>query len=239
MNVGEVFTFCQFLYNKYLSGSFKPQDFNAALQAVNLDLFNLKVGLPQQYRPGQPIPPVYYEVSRKITDDIKHLRVTSTPIPTVPSGIPIAVVIALPSNYGAFSSMTYPRYIMKRGEQVLKITTIDILTDEDFKDRLESRLLTITPKSPIGNFTNGAWQILPNTVNSVLLTYLRLPIQPVFGFTLNANDEPVYDPGTSTELDWPITCHIEFTIMVCAYFGIYLDDQGRFVKVDARKNKGT
>src|SRR5580692_12925896 len=75
MDVGTGFYWLQILAKKLLSGGISPDAYNVALNVVNTDIFNLKVGLPQEYKPGQPLPRQAYEVSRKITDDVRNLRV--------------------------------------------------------------------------------------------------------------------------------------------------------------------
>src|ERR1017187_1511183 len=136
MTVGEIFDSMQFVNKKLLSGAIQPDSFNLALNVVNIDTFNLKTGLVQEYRPGDPRPRQAYEVSVRITDDIKKFR-KYVDIQT--NGYNQYVQ---PGDYGAFSSMRYPRYITKRGKPEVDWRVVNILTDEEYNDRISSKLLT-------------------------------------------------------------------------------------------------
>jgi hypothetical protein len=176
-----------------------------------------------------------YEVSVKITDDIKHLRRT---VDIQNNGANIYVI---PSDYGAFSSMRSPRYLTERGQLRLDWKTVEILTDEDYNERIGSALLPITAKSPFGCYlqnSNGTgWEVPTSDVTMVRLTYLRLPATPVFGYTI-VNDEEVYNPLTSTQLDWPVTVHQDFVIALCRYVGIYLNATEIWQMLGARGQSG-
>lgn len=235
MDVNQLWLWMQFLTKKLLSGEIQPDAFNLALNAVNIDFFNLKCGLPQEYQPNHPMPRQAYEVSVKITDDIKHLRKRVT---LANNGFNIYI---LPTDYGAFSSVRYPRYIETHGKQILDWTTVDILTDEDYNERQGSKLLPITAKSPCGCYmqTSGGtgWEIPVSEITTINLTYLRIPTTPVFGFTM-VNDEPEYNPATSTQLDWPVTTHQDFVIALCRYVGIYLNAPELWQMLGARAQSG-
>jgi len=235
MDVNQLWLWMQFLTKKLLSGEIQPDAFNLALNAVNIDFFNLKCGLPQEYQPNHPMPRQAYEVSTRITDDIQHLRKRAT---IANNGFNIYTI---PTDYGAFSSMRYPRYIQKRGVQSIDWRTIDILTDEDYNERLESNLLPITAKSPFGCYvqtvSGTGWEVPLSDITTIQLTYLRLPNTPVFGYNM-VNDEPVYVPAASTQLDWPVTCHQDFVIALCRYVGIYLNAPEILQMLGARAQSG-
>ena len=235
MDVNQIWQYMEFLTKKLLSGAIQPDSFNLALNVVNIDTFNLKCGLPQEYRPGQPDPRQAYEVSVKITDDIKFLR-KYVDIPT--NGFNQYVQ---PADYAAFSSMRYPRYITKRGKPSLDWRVVDILTEEDYNNRLASKLLSINGKSPAGCYVQGlngtGWEVPTSDVTTVRLTYLRYPKTPVFAYTI-VNDQVVYNAAGSTQLEWPDTVHPDFVIAICRYVGIYLNAPEIWQMLGARAQSG-
>ena len=235
MDVNQGWLWMQFLSKKLLSGMVSPDNYNLALSVTNVDFFNLKCGLPQEYRPGQPMPRQAYEVTTKITDDIKHLRKV-VDIPN--NGFNQYVQ---PAGYGAFSSMRTPQYSTKNNVALLSWRTVAILTDEDYNERTQSALVPITQKSPAGCYLEGAfghgWEIPVSTISTVRLTFLRIPKTPVFGYTI-VNDEPVYNPATSVQLDWPDTVHPDFFIALCRYVGIYINSPEIWQMLGVRQNTG-
>lgn len=239
MNIGDLYTWFNILAKKQLSGAIKPDDFNIALNAVNIDFFALKIGLPDEYQPGLPLPRQAYEVTTRITDDIKHLR----------KKVPVAKdattqLFLQPSDYGAFSSLRYPFVKNQNGMAVAYDRNIDMLTDEEYNYAVGAALSKPSLKKPKACYLNGGWEVKPDTIQLITLTYLRFPNTPVRAYTV-VNDEDIYSPGPapgfpngSTQLDWPVTCHNDFIIRLGKYFGLYLreDEMVRFL--DQRQFRG-
>jgi hypothetical protein len=219
MTVFEGFKWLNFLSAKLFSGAIKPADYNLCLQIINLDFFKLKVGLPEDYQVGQPYSRQGYELTFKITDDVKHLR-NRVLINKVGDNFP------QPADFGAFSSARYPHVFMDQGAQVMKERRIEIVTDEERNYRKSSALLQPVIKKPIANYVNGGLEVDPSEVERIYFTYLRLPVQPVYRYIRNANDEDIQDPNNpSTQLDWPVTVHNDIWVRICRYFGINLREQ--------------
>ncbi len=66
----------------------------------------------------------------------------------------------------------------------------------------------------------------PDSIQSIYLTYLRLPKTPVRNYIINANDEDIPNPLVpNVELDWPVTVHTDFFIRIGKYFGINLREE--------------
>lgn len=232
MLVADGYKWLNFLSHKFLSGAIKPSDYNLSLQIINIDFFKLKVGLPEDYQVGQPFSKQAYELTFKITDDIKHLR-KRTLINKSGTSFP------QPADFGAFSSARYPHIFMDNGVQTKVDRRIEVVTDEERNYRLSSALLRPILKKPIANYVNGALEIDPVEVDRFFLTYLRLPVQPVYRYVRNANDEDVQDPNNpSTELDWPVTVHNDIFIRIARYWGINLREQEFVAYMKDRLNAG-
>lgn len=216
MLVSEGYKWLNFLSHKFLSGAIKPSDYNLSLAIVNIDFFKLRVGLPEDYQIGQPFSKQAYELTFKITDDIKHLR-KRVLIPKSGDSFP------QPADFGAFSTARFPHVFIDNGQQKVVPRRIEVVTDEERNYRLSSSLLRPILKKPIANYVNGGLEVDPVEVDRIFLTYLRLPTQPVYRYIRNQNDEDIQDPNNpSTELDWPVTVHNDIFIRICKYWGINL-----------------
>lgn len=224
MTVQSGYEWINFLMRKLFSGAIKPQDYNTALSAVNIEFFKLKFGLPEDYQVGAPFARQAYEVSMKITDDVKHLRKRVFINKVVSTGL-----FTQPADFGAFSTMRYPQVANPENcdeETQMTWRKIEPVTDEEFNYRLGSALLRPILKKPIVCYVNTGYEVKPDVIDSIFFIYLRLPKTPVRNYIYNANDEDIPDPNNpNTELDWPVTVHTDFYIRIGRYFGINLADQ--------------
>lgn len=233
MNIGQIFSWVNQNLNKEQSGSFSPEEFNLACNVVSRELFNVKVGLPESYQPGAPYPPQAYQITQKITDDlrnfIKDVNITKS------SGY-----FPLPADYAAFSSLSY-NYVLNSiecGENPeSEINFIDVVADAELRARLQDNVIMPTLKYPVASFKASGIQVYPKEINTLTLTYLRYPVVPVFAYTV-VNDAYVYDAATSTQTDYPETLHPEFAMRVGKYFGITLRENDFYAMMQERIKTG-
>lgn len=101
INVNDIKFLVETYSNSFQSGKLSPSQFNAIIKAVNYDFLKWRVGLPESYQAGNPTPPIAYDITQKITDDVKQFIVISE-IPINADGY-----FTLPSDYFAFSSWRY------------------------------------------------------------------------------------------------------------------------------------
>lgn len=64
----------------------------------------------------------------------------------------------------------------------------------------------------------------PNTVTVADLDYIRRPVDVVWGYTLDANNRQVYDPGTSIDPQWDDIDCIEITRRCLKTLGVSFQD---------------
>jgi len=71
MNVQGIYELVNFLADKYQSRQISPNEFNLAMAAANLDLWKVKVGAPEEYKVNLPFSAQAWQVSNKISDDMR------------------------------------------------------------------------------------------------------------------------------------------------------------------------
>lgn len=233
ISVDRLYKWVNFVARKKQSGAISPDEFNLAIAVIVLDYFKLKVGLPEEYQVGRPLPRQAYQLTQKITDDVRHLVTTST-INVSNSRF------TLPNDYAAFSSLKY-RYVTNQencedGAKAVKIP-IEVVTDEEFASRQSSLLTPPTIRRPIANFDVSGIEVLPSTITSVELTYLKFPATPIRQYTI-VNDEDVYSSTGTVNIDFPETCFNDIAIRVLQYYGINLSDSELVNFTESRKIKG-
>jgi len=114
------------------------------------------------------------------------------------------------------------------------------MVNEDVRaDRLNSQEDPVTITSPIGEQTAPrTFRLYPTGTYNGTVTYLRRPVKPVFGYTVISGRVIVYDPNTSTQLEWRDTEIPSVIIKSLEVVGINLraDDLSAFAAAKAQGN---
>lgn len=233
MTVDDIYQLVNFICNKKQSGSIAPTEFNRLMSLINLDMFKVYAGLPEQYQPNGTPPPRGWQMNNRITDTISFLLK-----PVFITRDATTKYFKKPANYAAFSSALYP-YIKSQedcdeGEALLAWKRIEQVTDGERTDRLDSFLIPPTIKRPILSWYEQGAMVDPQSINRILLHYLRLPKTPVRAYT--GND--VYNPAGSVQVEYPDTVHNDFIIRICEYVGIFISKQELIQFANARKLRG-
>jgi hypothetical protein len=189
-------------------------EFERQLHVAQLKLFKTRLGLPESYRPGAPVPGQVWEISKVITDDLAPFKVLM-------GGTDASLVIdddgiaTLPADFYYPSSLIY-KYIKSDGSVDWK--EVDLVTDKEWNKRQASHIKRPSLKAPIGNIYKNKIRFSPVTLHYVDFMYLRTPTAPVYGTSYGKGYQK-YDPATSTELEWNDTCILDI-------IGIFLGDLG-------------
>lgn len=116
-------------------------------------------------------------------------------------------IAEVPEDYLHFSSITGLTVEVEGCSTVLEEEITDLLRDDQFIYRKKSTLIPPSITRPIcrkmgetQDYPNGYLQLLPKSITSGRLHYLRKIARPVWGYNL-VNGDPVYDPATSVDLE--------------------------------------
>lgn len=216
MTIWDIYNYCLLRLNKDQSGrSITIPQFNLAAEVVSYEYFKLKVGLPEQYQPGKPFPPQAWQVSRKITDDMQHLLKWMGGPDYPQLTIDKYGIAEVPSDYFAFSSCYYNYVVQEDCDDMdTKPKEVDFLTDAEWSDRMNSVIVKPELAFPIAKMGGGKIQFAPKKLRAVDFTYLREPATPVLAYTIDGNNDYVYDEANSTQFDFPQVCLPDIAAML-------------------------
>lgn len=242
MNVFEVYNFVNYLANKDQSGkTFTPEQLNLAFKVIDIQFLKLKYGLPEDYRPGAPLPRQAWEITQKITDDLRRLK-------EIMGGRtkPLMLVDAdgyadLPSDYIHYSSIRYDSTLNANDcadENKESSVPVEVLRDNDFDARLWSDIKKPWTKYPFSRFNNDHIEFRPRTIKFVVFSYIRMPQAANLVYTLNDESEIVYDADASTQLEWPQDMHDDICNQLYKWLGQNLSSQEMVSAGTARQDKG-
>lgn len=248
MTLGEIHTLVNYILNKEQNGeAISPVQFNTILQATNIDYFNKKYGLPEQWQPGQQLPIEAWEKTQKISDDLRMFKSVVEPM-TINGTTGRA---SLPTNYVHTSSIRRTFMITQGG--VPRVTEIELLPDAEFNSRLTDPIIKPSFENPIATLYGNEIEFAPRNIQRCVFTYLRTPLQPVFDYDIvntevqylapgqnhtNNSVLPSGTPSTSVELEWPETNHISFVSVLIGYCGINLRENQIIQYSEAKKVRG-
>lgn len=80
---------------------------------------------------------------------------------------------------------------------------VKLVNEDERANRLNSQISPVTVTSPIGEQTAPkTFRLYPASAYNGNVTYLRRPVAPVFGYSVISERVIVYNPNTSTQLEW-------------------------------------
>lgn len=205
MNVNQLKEFIYSIANKDQSGNLPtPEQFNLYLARANEDKFRIEYGLREQAGNEK-----FWQASQNTTDALSKFVVFGA-LTSVAQG-----KFSLPANYVHMSSLSW--------FNGTKRVSVMIINDDEYANLISNPIIPPTNDYPIARFVSyQVWTDPP--LPSLDASYLRMPVTPVWGYNI-VNDEPVYDPATSVQLEWADIYHIDFAAIILGYMGIQFREQ--------------
>jgi len=240
VRVNQILDAVNFLANKEQEGNtIDIPEFNIVIKMVNISFFTQRYGLPQGYQPGQPMPKMYYELTQKITDDMKGLKVRM--------GIEVPALMldakgraSIPSDYVHFSSANHNMIINNTcGDLQTQLRPIEELTDAQRGDRISDSNKMPTLKDATFTIYNTYFQFDPIGLRNVEFTYLRMPKTPFYASIPDEDtDEDVFTETGSVHFEYPEDCFNEIVDMCTGYIGLNLRSPDLMGYSENKKEKG-
>jgi len=118
--------------------------------------------------------------------------------------------------------------------------TVKMLNEDELSNRLNSQIDPVNASNPVGEITQlRKIQLFPKTNNYTgTVSYMRKPIKPVYGYTVTGGRTIVYDPSTSTQLEWRESDINMVLLKALSSIGINLSDAevSQFAEVKSQQN---
>lgn len=187
MNLGDIYTHALELLGKDQNGGYlSPQDFNNLLPWVNVEKLNQLIKV--------------FEEKQEISRDLMHLVVTAGS-PSIP---PITLddygYGEYPSDYYYTARGSSSQFLNSCGAYTEEVRMVQFLNQQDFGYRISTSLLYPTKEEPIAVDENNKFLVRPKGIQSVALTYIKLPDVPYFDYDI-IGDEVVYLPPNEVHVN--------------------------------------
>lgn len=208
MDVNQVYKIIQYATAKNQSqGYISPDDFNGVLMPVaQRGYLDYLLGEYQKYQPQRPIAIVEFGQNERVRESLAPLIYGANLFPNTTTGI-----ASFPNDYEYSDNMwgLYGFYNIRFVQQ----------------DRLDSYIHSnIDPVSenPVYLIQHEGFHFFPENFGSARLSYIRTPPAIVWGYVLNSNGIPVYDPFTSQQPVWGDSDIYQIIVRALALVGVNL-----------------
>lgn len=221
ITVNEMYEIERLIINKNQNGTLTPERFNLTNEQAQYDYMEYLLGDFRRYVMGRPIPPVAWGMTARI-------RQSLTPFiqpPTTLSVDPISGIALNPTGYEMWDAMYWSIY-RKR---------VKFIQQERLDSHINSTINPISRNPVFLSIYNG-FQIYPFDIGTTYLSYIRSPRPIRWGYTLDSNNRPVYDPATSSDPEWHRQDIIQVMVRALAMIGVNLQAQQVTQYVDKIKN---
>lgn len=192
MNVNQVYEIVLYVAGKNLQqGYVSPDDFNNAINQAQNQYVDYILGEYQKYLPGRPIAAVEMSNKEKIRQSISPL-IYEVMFPINPTtGIANFSGLGYPSDFSMVDAMW----------NVYKIDNIRFVQQPRLTSFVGSTI-DLIDENPVYLLREEGLQFYPYNIGVAKMSYVRNPPSITWGYTLNSNGIPVWNPATSQDPVW-------------------------------------
>lgn len=221
INVNKVYRIVLAILNKEQRGYLTPDQFNRLGRQAQLDLleksfYDYNRALTR--RNVQGVNSDYGDIADNIQEKIDVLAKSAT--------------LALANNATTVSA---PADLYRTIQIVNSDRSVNIenVKKSEYTYLKASKLTQPTDEYPVYYFDNGVFNILPQTITNPIVDYIKIPVDPKWGYTIGGNgqylyDSSVYDEVTNTTGSTNFELHpseeTNLVIKILAMAGVIIKD---------------
>jgi len=206
MTVDTVYRIMRFIARKNQLASLSPQDFQDSFNSAQRNYYDFLVGRLEQYRYDSPKPRVGIAMTDNVMSRLTPFQQSATV--SVTSG-----VATKPVDFNKLLSMLTPSN-----------TRVSRYEENRIAERLADSIDPVDEENAFFVEKNGEWAVYPDDLASVTVSYLTLPTDVVWAYTLDGNGRPVYTPTGSVNPLWYDNDIDELIGRACKILGISIKE---------------
>jgi len=219
--------------DKGLKFSYTPKGFGDLLNLAQLKHYKRKLGLPEEYSPGMPLSRQSYELTSRLTEDLRKFKVLLGGNSATPVTLDTDGHLVYPLDYYIVTALTY--YYVSGGLTYLR--KVDILNDLQYGEAV-SRVSTVPDEMfPVCNRQATYIQFNPILAGNLSMTYLRLPVKPVWAVDASEGFYG-YDAVNSVQLEWDDINIIDIITIMLGDIGIPTKNMEVYQYAENLKERG-
>lgn len=205
-NIDDVYRIVTYAVGKNLQqGYVSPSDFNLVINQAQKSYASYLLGNFQQYQPGRPQARVEFGqnsvVRQRLTPIIYGANLTIDSTGFSP----------YPGDYLQQDAM-WSFYGYNRIREV----------QQQYFYSIYNSVIDPVTSWPVYMLEWDGFRFFPNNTGRAKLSYVRNPPDMIWGYTLNVNGVPVYNPATSTQPVWDDASILEIIVRALRIIGVNL-----------------
>ena len=204
--VDDVYKIVPYACGKNLQqGYISPSDFNLVINQAQKSYVSYMLGSFQQYQPGRPEARVEFGQNAVIRQ-----RLT-----------PIIYGYNLTIDNTGFSP--YPGDFLQQ-DAMWSFYGYDRVREvqQQYFYSIYNSVIDRIPSWPVYMLEWDGFRFFPNSLGKAKLSYVRNPPDMIWGYTLNGNGIPVYNPATSTQPVWGDATILDIIVRALRIVGVNL-----------------
>lgn len=213
INIDELYRLVLDLANKNNGQYISPAEFNRYVKIANREYFDKLIGknnVPQNFYGRDRTHDAKVRLFRQIADiDL------------------IGGVGDLPAGWEKTNA------VYTTGNPPIEVVQVD---EDRLARRFSSPLDSPTLEYPMYVEDDTTIRVYPSTITQVTMRYLRSPVTPVWGYTVTGR-KPVYDPATSTNLEWDENDMFEIANRVLQLVGVSMMNNNLVNYTEGKQNQ--
>lgn len=223
MSADDVYVLMQYAVGKNQNqGYLSPEDFFRIINASQSQYLDYLRGEYQKYQAGRPIAVVAFGQNQNIQTSIAPLIYNVLLSPNTTTGI-----AAFPSDFEFVEAM-WSQY---------NIYNIRFATQDNLNSFYRSTIDPIAD-NPVYLIQHEGFHFYPENIGSARLWYVRTPPSIVWGYVLDSNGIPVYNPATSQQPVWSDTDMYQIIVRALMMVGVNLQMGAVMQYANDIKNNG-
>ena len=208
MDVNQVYKTVLYAVAKNKSNGYvSPEDFNTVLMPVaQRGYLDFLLGEYQKYQVRRPIAVVEFGQNERVRESLSQLIYSANLSPNTTTGI-----APFPSDYEYSDNMwgLYGFYNIR-------------FIQQDRQDSYIHSSIDPVVQNPVYLLQHEGFHFFPENIGAAKLSYVRTPPSIVWGYVLDSNGRPVYNPATSQNPVWSDTDMFQVIVRALALVGVNL-----------------
>jgi hypothetical protein len=222
MTVDRIYILMQYAVNKNQQGYLSPEDFYTVINTAQNQYLDYLLGEYQKQQIGRPIPVVSFGQNQKLRTSISPLIYNIVLNPNAVTGI-----AAFPSDFELVDAMW----------SVYGVYNIRFAQQDSLNSYYRSSIDPIA-ENPIYLIQHEGFHFYPENIGQTRMSYVRTPPSIVWGYVLDSNGEPVYNPAASQQPVWGDMDMMEIIVRALQLVGVNLQMANVMQYANDVKNNG-
>lgn len=222
MTVDFWYSLMQYIFAKNTSqGYLSPQDFYLCINQAQYSYMDYLLGEYQKYQPTRPISVVQFGNNERVRQSIAPL-IYSELLTISPTGVsPFPVYFEYTDDMWS----AYGLYNIRFSQQPQLDSMVHSVIDP-------------IEQNPVYVLNTDGFQFYPNNLGMARLSYVKRPPSIIWGYDLDSNGEPIYNPFTSQQPVWSVSDMYNIIVRALQIVGLNLQVGSVIEYANVIKNQG-